>query len=184
MNLDEMKANWQNASTGQHFQKEELNSMTRLRQHPVLNRIRTKLVVEAVAMLALLFLFNDAFDGSSKPMHANVTLIFGALLYLGSNLYSFFVLQHPILKLNIQDSLQHFLQQLYRIRTWSLVASILYTIGILLFFSSNVVFDFKKLLILGAIMVAVVVFLYFSYSLWTKWIDRIRLSARELLGEE
>ena len=183
MNLDEMKSEWQNAAAAQSFQQEELKGMTSIKRHPVLNRIRKKLLVEAFAMLALLVLFNDAFDGASKPAYATMALVVGALLYLGSNLYSFFVLQHPISQANIYGSLQHFLSRLYYVRSFSLVASIVYAASLLLFFTSTIVFDAKKLLLLGGALIAFVVLLYFSFALWTKWISRIRQSISELQGE-
>lgn len=181
MDLNQLKQGWQNAGAEEKLSQKQLAQMTSINSHPVLGRIRRKLIVEAVAIAVLLFVFYDIFDGDRKPAYASVLLVLGAVFYLASNVYSYFTLKHPVVtSLNILDSLQHFLLQLQRARSFSLASVVLFSVALWVFFSSALPMDAKRLLFLAGMAGLTLFFLYLSARLWTRWISRIRQSIAEL----
>lgn len=176
MDLDKLKTDWQQAAGETEMNQAQLEQMTRVNNHPVLGKIRIKLLIEAVAITALLFVFYDIFDGHDKPVYASVMLVLGALFYLSSNLYSYFTLKHPVGSGNLLSSLQHYFAQLQRARAFSLVSLVLFSVSLWVFFSSSVALDAKRLWMLAGMGGLTLVFLYLSARTWTHWISRIRHS--------
>lgn len=181
MDLNILKTEWQQAAKGKALAAQELEQMTKISKHPVLGRIRLKLIVEAAAMSVLLITFYDIFDGHLKPAYASVTLVLGVVFYLASNLYSFFTLQQPVKPGSIATSLQHYLLQLQRAKVFSLTSLVLLSVSLWVFFVSGVPLDLKRVLLLIAMGGLTFVFLYISLRTWTRWISRIRQSIDEVV---
>lgn len=182
MDLNQLKQSWQQAGTQEQLHLKQLEQMTKISQHPVLGRIRTKLIIEAVAMTVLLFVFYDMFDGHTKPAYASVALVMGVAFYLGSNLYSFFTLKQAVSADNILGSLQHFMAQLQRAKVFSLTSLVLFSVALWVYFTSAVSMDMRLWAVLACMAGTTLVFLYFSARTWSHWIGRIRQSINELAG--
>lgn len=173
MNLDELKSNWENAGTGKKS-REELFMMTKIRNHPKLNRIRIKLVIESILLIAFLIVYNNIFDGGNKPLWANITLIIGAALFMLTDFIGYLTLQNPISGNNIKNSLNAFHLKLKRITFFSLIASFIFSLSVVLFFASTVVFTKSKYLMLAGMIITMIVLIYVSYKNWMLRINLIR----------
>ncbi|WP_299703968.1 hypothetical protein [uncultured Pontibacter sp.] len=174
MDLDKLKTAWQQETPDQIVTKEKLTEMTDVNKHPVLRRIKAKLVIEAVAITVMLLVFYDIFDGHLKPVYATIVLVLGALFYLSSNLYSYFTLKHPVSSGNVLSSLQYFLIQLQRARAFSLTSVVLFSTALWVFFTSSISLDAKHVFFLAGMGLITLIFLYLSSRTWSHWISRIK----------
>ena len=67
MELDDLKSGWQNAG-GDLKSETDLQRMTRIANHPSIKKIRTKLIIESIVLLLILFIYYDWFDGNKKQL--------------------------------------------------------------------------------------------------------------------
>mgnify|MGYP005753517545 CR=1 FL=1 len=180
MDLNQLKQSWQHAGAEERVSTERLAQMTKIANHPVLGRIRLKLMIEAIAMAMLLFVFYDIFDGHLKPVYASIVLVIGVVFYLVNNLYSYFTLNHAIQADDVYTSLQRFLAHLQRAKVFSLTSLVLFSLSLLVFFASSISMSPGSVFVLMGMLVFSALFLYFSARTWAVWIGRIRQSIREL----
>ncbi|TPE45852.1 hypothetical protein [Pontibacter mangrovi] len=180
MNLDELKQSWQHAGAEEQLRTAQLHVFTKIAHHPVLGRIRIKLLLEALAIVAFLLLFYDGFDGDTKPAYASVVLVLSGMFYLASNLYGFFTLQRPVGAGGVLVSLQQFLSHLQRAKAFSLTSLVLLAVSLAVFFTSAVALDAKRLLLMAGMAAVAVLFLYFSARQWAWRISKIRQAIAEL----
>lgn len=180
MDIEQLKQSWQLACAEKQLSQKQIEQMTRISRHPVLGRIRLKLLVEAVAMAILLLVFYDIFDGHMKPVYASVVLVMGVVFYLASNLYSFYTLKQAVTRDNILESLHHFMAQLQQAKVFSLTSLVFFSVALLVFFTSGLSINTRLILLLAGMAGATLVFLYFSARTWSQWIGRIRQSIEEM----
>jgi hypothetical protein len=173
MNIDDLKSGWQNAG-GQTLTEKEFEMMTKIENHPALKKIRLKLIIEAVALIALLFAYYDGFDGDQKPVYINVLLVASILLYIGNNVAGYFFIKNPATTANIKQSLFRQVDVLKKIAAFSMISSIIYGASLLLFLTSEIVFTQRKYVILVGVVVTFMLFFYYSFIKWQRKISHFK----------
>lgn len=178
MELNDLKSDWKNA--GKNFKSEaDLRLMTKIVNHPSIKKIRTKLIIEAIVLSFFLFIYYDWFDGDKKPFYANVSLVVGLLLYIFNDVIGYISITRPIKDTNLKLSLQNYLLRIERLSISSVIITFLYSISIIIFFTSVITFTKEKGLILIFSVVLVVQFILLSLRMWTKWIKNLKLQVKD-----
>lgn len=183
MELNDLKSDWKNA--GKNFKSEaDLRLMTKIVNHPSIKKIRTKLIIEAIVLSFFLFIYYDWFDGDKKPFYANVSLVVGLLLYIFNDVIGYISITRPIKDTNLKLSLQNYLLRIERLSISSVIITFLYSISIIIFFTSVITFTKEKGLIFIFSVVLVVQFILLSLRMWTKWIKNLKIQVREFNIDE
>ena len=173
MELDELKSGWQNA--GGAFKSEaDLKRMTRLVNHPSLKKIRTKLIVETIMLVFVLFIYYDWFDGDKKPFYANAALVVGLLLYIVNDVIGYVAIIKTVMENNLRMTIQNYLKRITRLSILSFIVTCLYSISIIIFFTSTIIFTKEKALMLVFITIVVCQLILFSSRMWVKWIKNLK----------
>ncbi|MEO7978680.1 hypothetical protein [Flavobacterium sp.] len=183
MELNDLKSDWKNA--GKNFKSEaDLLLMTKIANHPSIKKIRTKLIIETVVLLFFLFIYYDWFDGEKKPFYANLSLVVGLLLYIFNDVIGYISIIRPIRETNLKLSLQNYLIRIKRLSISSIIITFLYSISIIIFFTSVITFTKEKGIILIFSVVIAVQFILLSSRMWTKWIKNLTLQLKEFNIDE
>lgn len=176
MNLDDLKSGWQQA--GEPKPDDVLRKM--MTKHPAIRRIRVKLVIESVALAALLALYYDAFDGDRKPLYANLLLIISALCYLLTDLAGLFALAPPDTGNGLRDGVEKYLRSLARLSRFAQISAFLYAAGLLAFFASVIPEEKTGFLLLAG------VFLFIPFLLsarqWNRHLEQVRTTLGSFSG--
>lgn len=179
MELNDLKSGWQNA--GKAFKNEtDLLNMTKIANHPALKKIRIKLIAESIFLLLFLIIYYDWFDGDRKPFYANVVLITGLLLYVANDVIGYVSIAKPILGLNLKLSVTNYFARIKRLAIFALVFSFLYSISLIIFFTSVIHFTREKRLLLVAMAVILFQLMFWSYRVWTKRIKSLKQQLKDL----
>lgn len=183
MELNNLKSDWKNA--GEDFKSEaDLLLMTKIANHPSIKKIRTKLIIEAIVLLFFLFIYYDWFDGDKKPFYANLSLVISLLLYIFNHVIGYISITRPIRGTNLKLSLQNYLMRIKRLSISSVIITFLYSISIIIFFTSVITFTKEKGLILVFSIVVAVQFILLSLRMWTKWIKNLELLVKDFNIDE
>ena len=173
MELDELKSGWQNA--GGAFKSEaDLKRMTSLVNHPSLKKIRTKLIVETIMLVFVLFIYYDWFDGDKKPFYANAALVMGLLLYTVNDVIGYVAITKPVMDNNLRMTIQNYLKRITRLSILSFIVTCSYSISIIIFFTSTIIFTKEKALMLVFITIVICQLILFSSRMWVKWIKNLK----------
>jgi len=173
MNIDDLKSDWHRAGN-ESLSEKELAMMTRVRNHPTLRKLRIKFITEIVALIALLLLYYDGFDGAQKPLPINIILIMSILLYIINNALGYFQIQNPSVNGNIRVALAKQARSLQRLAVLSLTSSVVYATALMIFFTYQMVFTQRKYIILSALIVSSILLFYYSWISWQRKIAHFR----------
>ena len=143
MELNDLKSGWQNAG-GAFKNKADLQRMTKVVNHPSLKRIRIKLIAETIGLVLFLFIYYDWFDGDKKPFYENIVLVVGILLYIFNDVIGYISITRPVMEANLKLSIQHYLMRIKRLSVFSLIVSFIYSVSIIIFFTSVINFTKEK----------------------------------------
>ncbi len=172
MELNELQSGWKNVSS--HLRTEEdLESMTKILNHPVVKRIKTRLTIQIILLLTFLFVYYDWFDGDQKPFYANLALIAGLILYVLNDIVGYISLTRPVRNTNLKQSVTDYLTRVKRLSLFSLLVTLLYSSSIIIFFTSTMAFTKEKWLVLLFSTVIVVQLIILSSKLWLRWIKKL-----------
>src|SRR5665647_129844 len=151
MELQDLKSGWQ--STEVPFKSEvDLLKMTKIKNHPSIKKIRTKLMVETICFVFFLTVYYDRFDADQKPMYANALLVISLLLYITNDVIGYISIEKRIKGSDLKISLKRYLARIRQLSVLSLICTFLYSLSFLLFFSSVIHFTKEKsFLLLGMI---------------------------------
>ena len=183
MELNDLKSGWQNAG-GEFKSKEDLQRMTKMVNHPSIKKIRTKLVIETVVLVFFLFIYYDWFDGDKKPFYANLSLVVGLLLYIFNDVIGYIAIIRPIRGANLKLSIQNYLMRVKRLSISSIIITSLYSLSIIIFFTSVITFTKEKGFILVFSSVVGCQLILLSFRMWTKWIKNLKLQVKEFNLDE
>lgn len=174
MDLQNLKTSWNKINYSPKNDM-ELKKMTAVKNHPVLKKIKIKLIIETLAISLFLMVYYNGFDGAEKPIYANVFLIFGAITYVLNGVLSFRTIQKPIQGDTLKNSIENYFNKIKNISKISLVVSIFYTSCLLLFFSSAIDFNSeKKWIALFGIIVLIQAF-FWSSRIWKSWLKKLAI---------
>ena len=123
MELDEFKSGWRNAGNRIKSQ-EDLEKMTKLVNHPVIKRIKTRLAIQIVVLLLFLLVYYDWFDGDQKPLYANLALVTGLVLYVLNDVAGYLSLMKPVGESNLRQSVWDYLMRVKRLSFFSLLVTL------------------------------------------------------------
>lgn len=179
MNFDELQTSWQQAG-GTEKSQEELRTMTKVRHHPTLRRIRAKLIVEVVLLTAFIALYNNAFDGDTKPWWANLILIASAFVFIANDAVGYLALQRLPAEHSIRQSMENFLRKLQRLSVFSIGSSLLFGTAVILFFASGIHGTPGTYLALAGMGATLLGTVYISYKNWNSRIRHFQRAVQEL----
>lgn len=184
MELNDLKGGWKNAG-GECKSEADLLRMTRMANSPSIKKIRTKLVMETIILVFFLFIYYDWFDGDRKPLYANLSLVLGLLLYIFNDVIGYFAIRSPIRGANLKLSIQAYLGSVKRLSVSSIIITVLYSVSIIIFFTSVISFTKEKALLLVFSTVVVCQLILLSFRMWSKWIKNLKMQAADFnLDEE
>ena len=173
MELHMLKSSWNNAQNpGKTIA--ELNEMTRIKNHPTLKRLRLKLVIEAIWLIAFLAFYYDAFDGQDKPMWLHLLLIPSLLFYLITSIWGYYTLQHFSTTTSIRQAFIQFMKRLKWLFRLSLISSIVFGSSLVLYFTWNIELTITKHSMLVGITVTAIVLYIVSFTHWKSRIRHIK----------
>ncbi len=179
MELDDLKPNWKKAGS-QSKSPAELQLMTRVQNHPSLNRIRRKLIIESIFITAFLMVYNNIFDGGDKPLWVNIFLIVSAVLFVLNDLSAYLVLEKPVSGESLALSIRRLGKRLHWLLVSSVSTSLLFGGSLILFLSAGIEFSQSKYLLLAGIIVSLLALTYVSYRNWSFRISQVNKVAGEL----
>jgi|APDOM4702015159_1054818.scaffolds.fasta_scaffold31869_1 hypothetical protein len=183
MELNDLKTEWQMADTA--FKSEaDLLKMTKIKNHPSLKGIMTKLVAETIFFTLFLAVYYDWFDGDQKPFFANALLVVSLLLYIATDMIGYVSIVMKISGSDLKVSLEKYLSRIKQLATFSLICSFLYSLSFLVFFSSVIHFTKEKSFILLGILIVVAQMLLWSQRTWGKWIKGLQQQVTDFDSEE
>ncbi|MFN0293440.1 hypothetical protein [Pedobacter helvus] len=178
MEIDNLKSTWQEISIPQK-NKEELNLMLKKNSHPVLTSIKKQITIELLGFTAFLFCYFTMFDGETKPIAINLTIMGAILLQLFYGYKGYLMQSKFKSNTNLNDNLQSFTKQLQSYRLQVLLARITFAIGFITFFTYHINFSAIKWLVLAFIIVIFGVQLWLLHRIWSKRISRLELVLEE-----
>lgn len=168
MELNDLKSNWQNAG-GSFKSHAELLNMAKIINHPSLKKIRTKLIVETTFLLLFLFIYYSGFDGNKKPLYANIVLVAGLLLFIANDIIGYIAIAKPIRGSNLKLSITKYFTRIKRLAILSLAFSFLYSIALIIFFTSVIHFTREKRFLLLGLIIILLQLMFWSYRVWARW---------------
>jgi hypothetical protein len=173
MELNDLKSVWKDAGKTSKSEA-DLYQMTKITNHPSLKKIRTKLIFETMGLLSFLLIYCNWFDGDNKPLYANLLLVTAILLFIFNDVIGFIFMLKPIKGSNLKSSIHNYFVRIKRLSIFSIIISLLYSISIVIFFTSVISFTKEKYLILIGIIVILLVMTYFSSKIWSNWIKNLK----------
>lgn len=183
MNIDNLKVEWGNIGSNQKSPK-ELLMMTKINNHPNIKRMKIRFMIEAVALIAFIVLYYDAFDGTSKPLWANILLIGAASVYIITRFSGWLLLRNPVKENNLKQSLQLFQKNLKRKVISIILTSFLFGTAVIIFFTSVIDFTKGKYIVLFFMVLIFICLIYLSIRNWIKKIKIINKTLEELDGND
>lgn len=178
MEFDNLKSNWKKTGQGRKNQT-ELLMMTKIKNHPSIKRMRIKLIIETILIIAFLAVYYDGFDGATKPFWANILLIGTSTAYIVIRFIGWLVLRNPIKEGNLKKSLVSFQCTLKRMAITILISSFLFGSAIISFFTSSIEFTQGKYFILAGMIISLILLVYLSSQHWRKRIEGIKTTLIE-----
>lgn len=183
MELEDLKSEWQYADVA--FRSDaDLLKMTKIKNHPSVKKIRTKLMVEIICSVLFLTVYYDWFDGDQKSIYANILLVSSLLLYIANDVIGYIAIAKGMNGLNLKVSLENYLIKIRRLSVFSLICTFLYSISFLLFFSSVIHFTKEKSFILLFLVIVLIQMLFWSHLIWNKWIKSLEKQIKDFDLEE
>lgn len=173
MELNDLKSVWKNAGRTSKSE-EDLYQMTKINNHPSIKKIRTKLIFETIGLILFLLIYYNWFDGDKKPLYANLLLITGVLLFIINDITGYVFTLKPVIGLNLKTSIHIYYVRIKRLSVFSIIISLLYSVSIIIFFTSVISFTKEKYLFLTGTIVILLIMIYFSYKIWSNWIKKIK----------
>ena len=183
MELNDLRSDWQNAG-GASKSKTDLSKMTKITHHPTLKKIRKKLIVELIFLLFFLIIYYDWFDGDQKPLYANIVLVTGLLLYIGNDVLGYISIAKPIRGFNLKLSISSYFFSVKRLAVFSLAFSFLYSICLIIFFTSVIHFTREKRFLLVALAIILFQLLFWSFRIWRSRIKSLQQQVKDFEADE
>lgn len=181
--MNELKTGWANA--GHHFKKkEDLEKMKKMIRHPVIKRIRTRLLMQVAALSLFLLVYYDWFDGDKRPMYANLALVTGLVMYLLNDILGYLLLIKPVGEASLKQSLLEYLTRVKKLSVLSVMVTLLYSTSLFVFFTATIAFSKEKWLTLLFSTVIVFQLIRLSSRLWSRWIKKLNQQIADFSTKE
>ena len=178
MELNDLKSNWKNAG-GAFKSESELFNMTKITHHPSLKKIRIKLIAETIFLLVFSVVYYDWFDGDKKPFYANLVLVIGLLLYIANDIIGYISIANPINGINLKLSITNYFARIKRLAIFSMVFSFLYSVSLIVFFTSVIHFTREKRFLLLALAIILFQLMFWSFRIWNNRIKSLKQQVKD-----
>ncbi|WP_461788273.1 hypothetical protein [Pedobacter sp.] len=178
METDNLKSIWKDISTPQK-NKEELSLLLKKNSHPILASIKKQIIIESLGFTAFLFCYFTMFDGASKPLAINLTIVAAIVLQLFYGYKGFLMQSRYKSRTNLNDDLESFVNQLKSHRLQVVLARALLAVGLITFFTYNISFSELKWWLLASISVIFSVQLWLLHRLWSNRINKLEATLAE-----
>jgi hypothetical protein len=181
MELEDLKDGW-NSVVLQPKTANELRLMLKENKHPILKRIRRKIIIETVGWSAFLLCYYTMFDGDTKPLIANIILIVSILAALLHNIAGYDFSKNLVADADIKTAMQVYIKKMKHHVIVNILLRVIFISGLLTFFCWNVTMDLRRYLLLGAGIALLIAQLVMLNNIWA---ERIRSLSRSItvLGE-
>ena len=140
--------------------------------------------METIGLVFFLFVYYDWFDGDRKSFHVNVLLVSSLLLYILNDVIGYVSIARPVRGRNLKLSIQNYLMRLKRLSVFSVSISLLYSISLLIFFTSIIDFTKEKRLILAGIIIVLFQMTFISVKVWAKRIKSLEQKVNDFNLDE
>lgn len=178
MELNDLKSEWQHAGAASRTEA-DLQKMTQIMHNPSLKKIRQKLIIESAGLVIFLFIYYNWFDGDQKPFVANMFLVGSLLLYILNDVIGFISLVKLVQGTSLRVSIQNYLETIKRLFVFSVITSALYSISLIVFFTSVINFTEKKKMILGGIIIIMALMIILSIKIWNGRIGKLKQQVKD-----
>lgn len=165
MSIEELKTNWKNVE-GPEKSQHQIKKMTQLKNHPKLNRLRIKFIIETLLLIFFLVVFQDFFDAEKHSPAMNLLLALTAVLYILNDIFGFFVIRNPVQGDNLSESSKVFIKKLRLLSLTSIGTALFFSIMVIVYFSSIVVFDLKRWILLSVFGVILILMFVLMAKNW------------------
>lgn len=182
MIIDELKNTWKSAGES-HKTSSELRLMTELKNNGRLKRVRRRLLIESVLVLAFLTLFYTGLDGADKPLWTIVTLILSGVVYIVNRLIGYRTTQNIKPDTDVFKMSQDLIQKLERLSVSSGMSALFFGAAVILFMTIEIDFNTQKYTMLAGLIVSLLAFSFLSFRIWKKQISRLRHIIHQLSGD-
>ncbi|SEW25307.1 hypothetical protein [Chitinophaga arvensicola] len=177
--MDPLKAAW-DATPAPHRTITDLQGIIRKHTSPVLKRIRTQMIIEAIGYVAFLLVYYDFFDGDKKPFYLNALLVFSVACMLANNVIGYRMATHPGEENNLLDHMRQKLRAIRIYAAWAICTKVLGFAGVMTFLLAGIQWNGSKYATLFALALIMAMQVYANWKIWRGRIKHIRQTVEEL----
>lgn len=178
MENDELKSLWKDLKTPKKDEN-ELSTMLKEQNHPVLRSIRRQAIFEFLALAAFLFCYYTMFDGNKKPLLINLILVFAITFNMLNHLKIYRLQQNFRGGSNLLNDVSSFAKKLKTSQIQTIMSKVILTIGMILFFTDGIELNEKKWYAIAFIVVIFILQLLLLNKIWQKRIAQIKLNIQD-----
>jgi hypothetical protein len=180
MELDDMKSYWKNLPTESAGPAGAFKTMTKESGHPVLKGIRRQMLIEMTGWILFLIVFYDFFDGHNKPLYLNALVVSTGVFVAGHNLLGYMMARNFNANGSLLQVMSTYVAKVKAYSVISIIARVVSTAAVLMFFVDAIQFTKEKYLMLAGILVVFMVQIGLLIRLWIKRIADLEESVHEL----
>ena len=178
MESDNLKSIWKTVPTEQKSIV-VLTQMLKESNHPVLKAIKKQVIFELVAFSFFLFCYYTMFDGAEKPLYINLILVLAIAVNMYHHLKGYQLQQYFRAGKNLNEDLKTFVARLQSYQVETIISKIVFIAGLATFFVYGIEFTEKKWWAIACILIVFIGQLIWLNSIWSKRINKIKLTIKE-----
>ncbi len=179
MDMENIKSTWKNSQQGEKSQT-ELLMMTKINNHPKIQKIKIKFLIEAILLSVFLTVYYTGLDGATKPLWANTFLIVCTVAFIIVRFVGWLVLQNPVKDSNLKKSLRQFQTNLKKVALSILFTAFLSGSAFIIFFTSSIDFTREKYFLFAGMILGLLCAIYLANRNWISRIKAIKTTLDEL----
>lgn len=182
MGIEDLKNTWQSAGKSDKSQS-DLRLMTELKNNRRLKKVRRRLLVESILVIAFLCVFYTGLDGAEKPLWANLLLILSGVIYIVNRLLGYSTTNHSKTDTDVIQMSKGLIRRLKKLAFSSSISAFLFGTSVLVFMTIDIVFDTQKYMLLAGMSITLLALIILSYRLWKQQISRLQEIIHQLSGD-
>lgn len=179
METDNLKSVWQSIVPSQKS-REDLMKMSKERSNAVLQPMRKQIYIELFGFVAFLFCYYSMFDGADKPLTVNLIIAIAIVLPIVNHLRGYQLQKQFKSGNNLKDDLTIFVNKLENFRVETIIARLVFTIGLMLFCTYNITFSVQKWWATALIVIMFFIQFFFLNKIWSNRISKLKQVLQEL----
>ncbi|WP_460765065.1 hypothetical protein [Niabella terrae] len=167
MELNELKSIWATVNTPT-ISAFEIQNMLSENKHPVLKSLKKQFIIEILGWLIFIAFYYSMLDGDKKPFWVNILLVCSILLPLVHNLLGYRLSKNLVYGSSIYESLKNYQAKFKTYAFVSIISRQVYLIGLLLFLTSGIHWEYGKFLSVIFIVSFFLLQLFVMLMIWRK----------------